>query len=80
MKPLYTCEPAHSLITRCGGVARVARWLEVDRTRVLRWKHPVENGGTGGRVPYKHLAKLMVSARANGVDLSLRDLAPELLA
>lgn len=66
-------EPASSIIKRCGGVPTVARWLDLNRTSVLRWTHPRDKGGTGGLVPSKHQADLMAKAQESGVAIEPAD-------
>jgi hypothetical protein len=67
------CEPAKSIITRCGGVAVVADWLGLNRTSVLRWTHARDKGGSGGLVPSKHQAALLAAARQHGKRLEPSD-------
>lgn len=62
-------EPAHSLIRKCGGFAAVARMTGRSEVRVRRWTYPVDRGGTGGMIPTEVHERLMLAARAEGVDL-----------
>ena len=66
-------EPAHTIIAKCGGASTVARWLNVDASRPLRWTYPKERGGTGGFIPAKHQTALLEMAQANRIDLSPAD-------
>ncbi len=63
-------EPAASIIEKIGGPTRVAKIVGVHRTRVCAWKRPRAKGGTDGRVPQDHHAKLLTYARAQGIPLS----------
>lgn len=66
-------QPADSVIAKLGGVVEVAAITGVHRTRVSNWKRPRESGGTGGRIPQKHIERLVEHARNAGIDLSLAD-------
>lgn len=72
-------EPAASIIELCGGVAKVAEWLDLNRTSVLRWTHPRNRGGTGGLVPSWHQPELLARAQAEGVDLTPEHFFPRLV-
>lgn len=72
--PQHGLEPAASVLRKCGGVAKVATWLELDRSSVLRWTHPKRvGGGTGGLIPAKHQLALLTVAQANGIALEAGD-------
>jgi hypothetical protein len=66
-------QPADSVIAKLGGVAKTAAAAGVHRTRVSNWKRPRDAGGTGGRIPQKHIEALIAHARQNGIALSLED-------
>lgn len=69
--------PAESIIARLGGVSAVARAAGVHRTRVSNWKRSREDGGTGGRIPQKHIPALLDLAASHGVPLGLSDFFPD---
>lgn len=62
-------EPAHTVITLCGGVAAVARMTGRSRVNVYRWTYPKERRGTGGQIPSDAQRKLLACARSEGIDL-----------
>lgn len=66
-------EPAASIIAKLGGPGAVAAAAGTSYTAPYRWQHPVEKGGTGGRIPAKHIPVLIDHAKANGIDLSAND-------
>jgi hypothetical protein len=70
-------EPAHSIIERLGGKALVARHLGLAYTAPYRWTYPHAAGGTGGKIPSRHIPALMVLARARKVELWLEDFFPQ---
>lgn len=70
---------AHEVIAKCGGNLRVADWLGLDRSCVQRWGYPPPRG-TGGQIPAKYWAPLILAARAEGIELSLESLFPPGLA
>ncbi|WP_246790032.1 hypothetical protein [Bartonella taylorii] len=45
------------------GVRRASQLLGVHRTRVYVWLRPVSKGGTGGRIPTKHIPILLNEAK-----------------
>lgn len=66
-------EPASTIITKLGGVGKVAEIVGVHRVRVSNWKRPKDVGGTGGRVPQSHHVALLTAAEKMGVELSASD-------
>lgn len=70
---LLRMEPAFSIIERCGGVPVVAEWLGLNRSSVLRWTMSRAKGGTDGRVPGKHQARLLARAALAGARLAPQD-------
>nr|CBI82162.1 hypothetical protein B11C_40017 [Bartonella schoenbuchensis R1] len=56
-----------------GGVRRVSQLLGVHRTRVYVWLRPVSKGGTGGRIPIKHIPLLLSEAKRIGVPIKAED-------
>lgn len=62
--------PAARVISVMGGVRETARALGISSSTVSRWQKPRDEGGTGGRVPTKHQAKLLDIARDRGVELT----------
>ena len=55
--------PAYSIITRCGGPAKVAALTGADISRVRRWQYSRKKGGTGGQIPMKFAAILVHMGR-----------------
>lgn len=62
-------EPAHTVITICGGYAETARMSGRSEVRVRRWEYPKEKGGTGGLIPSDCQQTLLDAARSEGKDL-----------
>lgn len=69
-------EPAESIIKRLGGPSVVAKIAGVHRTRVSNWKRPAEKGGSDGRIPSKHIQKLLGHAADNKIELTAADFFP----
>jgi hypothetical protein len=67
------CEPAATIIERLGGTRAVSEVAKVDQSRVIRWRLPKENGGTGGVIPSRHVRPLLDHAKANGLALTADD-------
>ncbi|WP_412058217.1 hypothetical protein [Bartonella sp. DGB2] len=61
------------MIRTLGGARAVASLLGIHRTRVYAWMRPVENGGTGGRVPIRHIPILLNEAKKMGIDITADD-------
>lgn len=59
-------EPAHTVITICGGYAETARMSGRSEVRVRRWEYSKEKGGTGGLIPSDCQQTLLDAARAEG--------------
>jgi|TARA_R100001530_G_scaffold74433_4_gene52422 hypothetical protein len=64
---------ARKIIEKCGGPGLVASWAGVSLTSVYRWTYSRESGGTGGRIPGRHIEKLITQAGENGIALSTDD-------
>jgi hypothetical protein len=62
-------EPARSIIAKLGGEARVSELTDTAFTAPYRWQYPKSKGGSGGRIPQKHIPTLLAHARDNGIDL-----------
>lgn len=62
-------EPAHTVITICGGYAETARMSKRSEVRVRRWEYPKEKGGTGGLIPSDCQQVLLDAAIAEGKPL-----------
>lgn len=62
-------EPAHTVITICGGYAETARMSGRSEVRVRRWEYSKEKGGTGGLIPSECQQLLLDAARAEGKPL-----------
>jgi hypothetical protein len=70
-------EPAHTIITICGGYRAVAEMTGRDETRVRRWTYPKEKGGTDGLIPTDAGQVLMGEARKRGIPLKPEHFFPE---
>lgn len=70
-------EPALSIISKLGGVARVARLRGMHRTAVWKWTQPRGAGGTGGRIPLDHIRPLLIAAQVDGLGLTAEDFLPD---
>lgn len=66
-------EPAKTIIERLGGEKNVAGVTGTALTSPYRWQHPVEKGGTGGRIPAKHIRTLLEYAAENNMPVKLED-------
>lgn len=66
---MWYCEPANSIIQLCGGPPVVHRHLGVAWSSPLRWRNPIDKGGTGGVIPRKYHDRLIALASQRGVDL-----------
>jgi hypothetical protein len=62
-------EPAHTVITICGGYAETARMAGRSEVRIRRWEYTKEKGGTGGLIPADCQQVLLDAACAEGKDL-----------
>ncbi len=63
----------YEIINLLGGVRRVSQLLGVHRTRVYVWLRPVSKGGTGGRIPTKHIPILLNEANRIGAPIKAED-------
>jgi hypothetical protein len=66
-------QPASRVVAELGGPTKVAKIVGIHRTRVSAWQRPRASGGTDGRIPQDHHAKLLAFARSNGIALSAED-------
>lgn len=57
-----------------GGVNQLSEATGIPRKRVRGWGAPVEQGGSGGRIPAKHQGEILRAARERGVALSAESL------
>jgi len=64
---------ADQVIEKCGGVKRVAEWLDLELSTVYRFTYPRSQGGTDGVIPARHQPVLLQKARENAVDLRPED-------
>lgn len=62
-------DPARSVIAKIG-IEKVAEVTGKHVSRVYRWMHPKERGGTGGVIPHAAAAALLSYARENGIPLT----------
>jgi hypothetical protein len=56
-------QPASRVVAKLGGPTKVAKIVGIHRTRVSAWQRPRASGGTDGRIPQDHHAKLLAFAR-----------------
>lgn len=70
----HKLDPAFSILERLGGKATVAAELEVAPSTLSRWCTPAPEG-TGGTVPVRHWSALQKMAKAQGVSVTLSELA-----
>jgi hypothetical protein len=66
--------PADIVISRFGGVRKLARLLGKDPSTIHRWKQPADRGGLDGRVPSAVQVRLLDLAREKGVELTPAEL------
>jgi hypothetical protein len=68
--------PAKRVICAFGGAASLAKAVNRDVSRILRWTYPAERGGTGGSIPggTKMLNTILAAAQERGISLTLNDL------
>jgi len=66
-------EPAARVIRTFGGRSVVAEICGVTAHHVHSWMRPREVGGTDGRIPTKHQAKLLQYAEKHKLPLKPRD-------
>lgn len=66
-------EPANSVIAKMGGAGTVSTVVGKHVSRVYRWMHPKERGGTGGFVPHEDAVKLLEYAQLNEIKLCPAD-------
>jgi transposase-like protein len=78
--PKSPVSPADKVIKAFGGVRATARVLGRNASSVSRWRKPVSEGGTGGRVPGGLLSDVLAAAREQGLALSADDLIKQFAA
>lgn len=71
---IHVLEPAFGVIERLGGKSNVAESLKLDKSTLSRWCQPKPQG-TGGLIPRRYWSALTLMARAQGVDVTLQELA-----
>lgn len=77
---------AGRVIKKFGNARRLAALMEAvtgrrcDPSRIYRWTHPRDKGGTGGLIPSSTMADVMKCARLNGIVLTEKDLYPKVWA
>jgi hypothetical protein len=74
---------AGRIIKRFGNARRLAALMtkvtgqKCDPSRIYRWMHPRDKGGTGGLIPSSAMEAVLACARAAGIILSAADLSPK---
>lgn len=69
--------PAHKIICKLGGQKAVAQLLGLHESGVYRWTYPRDRKGGGGRIPARHIPKMIEAAKKRGVRLSHQDFFKE---
>ncbi|WP_217645752.1 helix-turn-helix domain-containing protein [Paracoccus homiensis] len=69
-------EPALLIISRLGGVARVASLRGIHRSAVWKWTQPRSKGGTDGRIPIEHIRPLLEETRRLELGIKAEDFLP----
>ena len=69
--------PAHKIISKLGGERAVANVLGLNESGVYRWSYPRERGGTDGRIPARHIPRLLTHANEVGEVLRLEEFFEE---
>lgn len=72
-------EPARSIIAKIG-VEKMSEITGKHVSRVYRWMHPKEKGGTGGLIPQSDQPAILKYARDARIKLSERDFFPPITA
>lgn len=70
------CEPANTIITKFGGLKKVAEATGVTVHSVMRWRKERSEGGTGGMVPHWHVQALLDAAKDQQIALGPTDFLP----
>ena len=65
--------PVERITNILGGPEKVAEIAGVTVPRVKRWSFPEDRGGTDGRIPHKHITKIIQTARERGIAISFDD-------
>jgi len=74
---------AGRVIAKFGNARKLAALMEevtgrrCDPSRIYRWMHPREKGGTGGMIPSSAMGDVMAVARHEGIILTGDDLYPK---
>ncbi len=69
--------PASKIIDLLGGEASVSSITDTSYTAPYRWQAPIDKGGTGGRIPARHIPKLIEAARERNLELTADDFFAE---
>lgn len=69
-------EPAHSIIKKLGGEAKVMEITGTAYTAPYRWQHAREKGGTDGLIPQRYHPVLLEYARSQGIPLAAEEFLP----
>ena len=66
--------PVQKVVSAFGGVRATARAVKRDPARVTRWGKPIEEGGSGGRLPTSVQTHLMQMIQEGRLNLTAADL------
>jgi hypothetical protein len=67
---------AGRVIKKFGNARRLAVLMGCDPSRIYRWMHPRDKGGTGGLIPSSAMEEVLKCARLSGIILSPAELYP----
>lgn len=65
--------PAHSIIKKLGGEAVVSEATGTAYTAPYRWQSDISKGGTGGRIPGRHIPTLLEFAKSKSIPLPVEE-------
>lgn len=68
---------AGRVIKKFGNARRLADLMGCDPSRIYRWMHPRDKGGTGGLIPSSAMGEVLACARLAGIILSPAELYPK---
>lgn len=72
-------EPQSCIKKEVGGSMGVSEFAGVYRTRVTNWKHPKEQAGADGAIPFKHVPAPCEAAKVKGMRLTTNDFSHQVI-